>query len=301
MPAELKSAATTQVYAGENTADFARAVQRWRTGPGSIANTAPTAREPPPPADLAIHVPRPDLAPVEVLAQHACTAIPYAVLMPVDLVSQSYNPTLFASPPSPCDEIRTAVLAAGKLTFFDTQMIWIVGNIPAFTYSEMFAARLCAPAPILEMFPAEILADVPASLEDWIAAQNDDTDFAELVDALPDAAVRGQLHLYAPDDREPRILVPTTVREPLVRTTHVAMYHLGSAKVHSALAQSYYWPNMAAGCRRWLTDCPGCELEKARRNEAHALFSAAPTMAPRARWCMDFHCQGRALTGETEA
>ena len=94
------------------------------------------------------------------------------------------------------------------------------------------------------------------NLEDWIQAQNPDPDFADLVTSLPGAAIRNQLYIYAPDDREPKILVPPTVREPLVRTTHVVMCHLGSAKVHSAMSQSCYWPNMAADCRRWLTTAP---------------------------------------------
>ena len=137
-----------------------------------------------------------------------------------------------------------------------------------------------------------MLIDVPATLEDWISAQNNDANFATFFKSLPGAAVRSGLHIFAPDDAPPKILVPESKRELLVRRTHEAMFHLGSAKVNLALQQSYYWPTMASDCRKFLSDCPGCELEKARRNEAHAMFSAAPTTAPRSRLCMDFQGQG---------
>jgi transposase InsO family protein len=165
----------------------------------------------------------------------------------------------------------------------------------------MFAASLRTPAPLLEAFDAIVLIDVPATLEDWILAQSNDENFASFFKSLPSATVRSGLHVYAPDDAPPRILVPESKRELLVRRTHEAMFHLGSAKVNLALQQSYYWPTMASDCRKFLSDCPGCELEKARRNEAHAMFSASPTTAPRSRLCMDFQGQGIAESGHCEA
>jgi transposase InsO family protein len=79
------------------------------------------------------------------------------------------------------------------------------------------------------------------------------------------------------------------------------MFHLGHAKVAERLAKSYFWPDLRGDTRRILTDCPTCELDKARRNEAHGLFRALPTGAPRAQYAMDFQGQGKAVTGECEA
>jgi hypothetical protein len=79
------------------------------------------------------------------------------------------------------------------------------------------------------------------------------------------------------------------------------MFHLGSSKVTAALKKMYLWPSLAADTKRWLADCPDCELEKARQNTAHGTFSARPFDAPRARCAMDFQGQGLAITGETEA
>jgi hypothetical protein len=60
-----------------------------------------------------------------------------------------------------------------------------------------------------------------------------------------------------------------------------------------------YWPTLTADVRRWLANCPDCELEKARQSAAHGLFSARPYDAPRSGWAKDFQEQGRALARET--
>jgi hypothetical protein len=251
--------------------------------------------------DLTIVVPRPATAP-QVLAQYLCSSKPFAVMIPVDLVAQAYNPTLFRSTAGPAHEtVRAAFKKAGTLTYLQSQMMWVVGNVPEFNFPEMFAAALSTPAPLLEAFDQVVLIDVPATLEDWITEQKADPTFTKFAAELPGAAVRQGLHIYAPDDTPPKILVPSTKREPLVRRTHEAMFHLGSAKVTMALQQSYFWPTLASDSRKWLADCPGCELEKARRNEAHAMFSASPSTAPRSRLCMDFQGQGKAGTGHCEA
>jgi hypothetical protein len=78
------------------------------------------------------------------------------------------------------------------------------------------------------------------------------------------------------------------------------MFHLNHAKVYAVLKRSYFWPDLQKDTRRVLSDCPECELTKARQHNAHALFHAAPIYAPRSRWCMDFQGQGTALTGETD-
>ncbi len=118
---------------------------------------------------------------------------------------------------------------------------------------------------------------------------------------MESVACRNGLYLYAPDNQPPRILVPEGAQEPLIRFTHARMFHLGHAKVAERLAKSYFWPTLRRDVRRTLTDCPICELDKARRNEAHGLFRAQPVGAPRARYAMDFQGQGKALTGECEA
>jgi transposase InsO family protein len=260
------------------------------------------ANEVPKAVDLAILRPRPDLTPV-VLAQHLKSSSPFAILMPIDLVPQVCKSGIFKGESAPASPkaLEGAFRNAGTLTFLESQVLWVVGNVPSCDYAEMFAAQLVTPAPLLESFPQEFVAGTPATLEQWIQAQKDGPHFSVFVETLSDASVRGGLHIFAPDNTAPKILVPDPVREDLVRSTHVAMHHLGSAKVALAPAQSRCWPSLSSDCRKFLRDCAGCELEKAKRNEARATFSAAPSTASRSRLCMDFQGQGKATTGESEA
>jgi transposase InsO family protein len=122
-----------------------------------------------------------------------------------------------------------------------------------------------------------------------------------MLEEIEDKALQNDLWIRSLSDSTPSILVPLTCQEILVRNVHERMFHLAHAKVHALLKRSYYWPTLKRDVRKWLEDCPACELNKARQNTAHGLFSAFPVHAPRARWCMDFQGQGKALTGETEA
>ena len=236
-PASLKTALKVQTCAGEDSPDLARSIQGWRTSPGSVITPAPLATKAPPLVDLAVLIPRPDLPPL-VLAQYLCSSIPFAILVPVDLISQGFSEGLFQSNPAPGkpDDIRLALKNCGKLSFLETHMTWIIGNTPSFQHSEMFAAEIVTPAPLLESFNQEFLAGIPASLEQWITEQSEDPDFPAFLQSIENVAVRQNLHIYAPDNEPPKILVPERTREPLVRTTHEATCHLGAAKAAAALS-----------------------------------------------------------------
>jgi hypothetical protein len=94
-------------------------------------------------------------------------------------------------------------------------------------------------------------------LEQWITDQSDDPDFPAFLSSIENVAVRQGLYVYAANNEPPKILVRERAREPLVRTTHEAMHHLGAAKVAAALSQSCCWPSLTADCRRFLKDCAG--------------------------------------------
>jgi hypothetical protein len=247
-------------------------------------------------------IPRPESAPVT-LALYLLSPIRFAILLPVDLLEQTYAPRLY--PDAPHEEIRRRFRVAGKITLLSAQMTWVVGNIPDCTPIETFSNAIVTAAPSpgsSSTVAAETFADaVPQTVEDWIHAQHNDPTFAAFVASIPDSAVRDGLYVHAPDDRPARILVPDSLRQPLIRLTHRNMYHLGAAKVSSALRKMYFWPSLTSDCTKTLADCPDCELEKARQNTAHGMFSARPFDAPRSRFAMDFQGQGLAITGESEA
>jgi hypothetical protein len=110
-----------------------------------------------------------------------------------------------------------------------------------------------------------------------------------------------QLWIYAPADDHPRIIVPPSCQEALIRDVRAKMFHLSYQKVAVVIERSYFWPSLRKLTRSVLVDCPECEVNKARQNSAHGLFRALPVHDPRAGWCMDFQGQGEAETGEKEA
>ncbi len=166
-------------------------------------------------------------------------------------------------------------------------MTWVIGNVPTYKAIEMFSQQLRTEAPITGMVAPDPDSSntfdepIPTSVEEWILEQQRDPAFLKSLENLPYVACRDGLYLYSPDKVSPRILVPPQPREALVRFTHHRMFHLGHAKVAERLLRSYYWMNLRGDTRRILTDCPECEVEKARQNQVHGLFRARPHDAPR--------------------
>ena len=303
IPTELKTAVIIHVHAGQDTADIRRLVQAWKTSPGQTVPVAPPRREAPQAADFALMVPRPEAAPTA-LALYLLSDVPFALLLPIDIATQAYASNLY--PDIPHAVVKTAFVAAGKLTMLATQMLWVIGNIPNCAPIEVFESTLTTTAPLMEDIspdnPANEFSDpVPKSIEEWKEAQDACPDFTAMLDGIDNVAVRNGLRIYAPPGSLPKIIVPPSMQESLTRYQHLKMYHLGSAKVAATLRLAYFWPKLASTVKTILNNCPGCELEKARQNEATGMFAARPHDAPRARCAMDFQGQGLALTGETQA
>ncbi len=265
----------------------------------------------PPAADIAILTPRCEIAPV-ILAIYLLSDVPFALLLPVDLLDTVRRRNIF--PDSPKKELSLSLERAGKLLILQSHMTWVLGNLPGnHAPTEIFAARLRTLAPVTgpllpsldaqsQLGEAETVeGQLPRTLEAWANAQKSDAAFESLLDGIQDKAVKQDLWICAPADANPTIIVPPSCQELLVRAIHQRMFHLSHVKVFALLRRSYFWTTMKRDVRKWLEDCPQCELNKARQNTAHGLFSALPVHAPRARWCMDFQGQGTALTGETEA
>jgi hypothetical protein len=188
-------------------------------------------------------------------------------------------------------------LSSSKLKWFGSSGICPNDCAPI----ETFAARLRTPAPVtgfqhpLPGEPGEtedeldlVEGAVPRTLEAWAHAQEADEGFSAMLETIEDKAQRQGLWIHAAANANPTIIVPATYQELLVRDTHERMFHLAHAKVFALLQRSYSWPGMKTTVRKILADCPACELNKARQNTAHGLFSALPSHGPRAKWCMDF-------------
>ncbi len=177
----------------------------------------------------------------------------------------------------------------------------MIGNVPEYKRIEMFSQRLRTAAPItgglvLPTATSETFdSPLQTTIEEWISEQKRDPTFEDhSLAALPETAFRHVLYLHGPDDTPTRSHLGTPqTREPLVRFMHEQMFHLGHAKVAERLLRSYFWPTLKRDTRRVLNDCPDCEIEKERQNQAHGLFRARPHHAPRSRFAIDFQGQAR--------
>jgi hypothetical protein len=70
-------------------------------------------------ADLAIMIPRPEDSPIT-LALYLMSSIPFAILIPNDLLSESFADKIY--PEANAAAIKARFLAAGKLQILVTQM-----------------------------------------------------------------------------------------------------------------------------------------------------------------------------------
>ncbi len=311
LPLHLKGATTVHFHGGRNNVELRACLKLWFDHVSALTPLNPPRKDTPSQADIAIMAPRCEVVPT-VLATYLLSEVPFALLIPVDLLDVARKPNIF--PDAPHQDLALRFEAAGKLTILEPQMTWVFGNLPSCRPMETFALRLRTPAPITgSAHPApgaptdrplsdeDVEGTVPRTIEAWVQAQQSCPDFVDLREGMDMTAVRHDLWIHAPPEPPPTIIVPKACQERLIKNVHERMFHLGHAKVYAMLKLSYVWPTMKKDVRKILSDCPACELNKARQNTAHGLFSAMPVHAPRSRWCMDFQGQGKALTGETEA
>jgi hypothetical protein len=297
LPDSLKDARVTRVFAPPHTQKVAQQIQAWRRLTNPIDVHSLTHRSAPSPdTGLIIAVPRAEDAP-RIAARLLATTIPFAVLLPSDLAPRIADAKQFDGQP----DLRDAYKHTGKIMFLDCDLIWIVGNIPDLLhFHHIHSQVLLRPSPLLETFSNTLHPSLPSTIQDWKHAQDNEPDFLALLDPETFANCNG-LTVFKDTDFPSRILVPPSLRDPLIRQHHYDLQHVSHSKVLTSLSRYYFWPTMKTDVRRVCEDCELCENEKGKRRLAHGLFSSDTTIKPRSRYAMDFQGQGLALTGETEA
>jgi hypothetical protein len=224
LPAYLRESKDIQVHAGTYTSDLKLMVQAWvATNKGSVQPVAPTRKGLPAAADLVIFVPRPEDSPVT-LALYLAISIPFAILIPNDLLAETYSPRIY--PDADSTQLKTRFEAAGKIQILSTQMTWVIGNVPEYNRIEMFTQSLRTTAPLtgrsnpVTNTSETFTSPIPTTLEDWIAEQQGDDVFKQSLSTMSTVACHNGLYLFAPDDAPPRIFVPPQTHEPLIRFVH---------------------------------------------------------------------------------
>jgi hypothetical protein len=272
LPVTFKDARVVHFHGAKQGTELRSCLKVWFNHVSSLTPVTPPRTGLPPAADIAILTPRCEIAPV-VLAWYLLSAVPFVLLLPVDLVDMARRPGIF--PDAPHEEISNRLEAAGKLVILQAQMTWVLGNVPACRPVEIFANQLRTPAPITgfqKPMPGAsgpvvddvefVEGTVPRTLEAWVHGQTSDQDFTAMLDDVEDKALKQDLWIRATPHDNPTIIVPRSYQEILVRDTHHRMFHLAHAKIFALLRRSYYWKSMKTDVRKILEDCPPMRIEQ---------------------------------------
>ena len=90
----------------------------------------------------------------------------------------------------------------------------------------------------------------------------------------------------------PRIIVPLSEQEGLVKQAHLDIHHQNHRKVHSILYPLYWWPQMDRQIESICKACSHCQSGKMRREKIKSEFNAHGPQAkagPRQHYGMDFY------------
>jgi hypothetical protein len=137
LPERLKESKLVHYHGGKHNAELRVALRDWFTHVGTLQPTTLPCKAAPVSADLAVLIPRCEVAPVA-LARYLLSSTPFALLMPVDLLAMAATPNLYRQ--SPHAEIAARFAVTGKITILATQMTWVIGNLtdchPVETFSK---------------------------------------------------------------------------------------------------------------------------------------------------------------------
>jgi hypothetical protein len=215
LPARLKEATTVHYHGGKQGAELRESLKDWFAHVSALQSVSPPTKTEPASADFAVFIPRCEVSPV-VLARYLLSPVPFAILVPVELLALASALHVFRQ--APHADIAARFAKAGKITILVTQMTWVLGNLDDCTPVEMFAASLRTPAPVTGfghaaqpnpngngstraiLSPAdldEVEGTVPRTLESWVRAQKTDNNFDDLLQQVEDKSLRNKLWLHA--------------------------------------------------------------------------------------------------------
>jgi hypothetical protein len=137
LPVSLNEASLVHFHGAKQGSELRAVLKLWFHHVGALTQISPPRVGEPPTAEIAILTPRCEVAPV-VLAVYLLSSVPFALLLPVDLLDMARRPAIF--PESPHYDIARKLAAAGKVVILQAQMAWVIGNLPACTPTEVFAA-----------------------------------------------------------------------------------------------------------------------------------------------------------------
>jgi hypothetical protein len=116
LPETLKASHFVHFHGGRQNDELRAALKLWVDKVGALTPLNPPRAGMPPLADLAVMTPRCEVAPV-ILAVYLLSAVPFALLLPVDLLDQARRPGIFSD--ARLDEIAQRLEKAGKIVLLE--------------------------------------------------------------------------------------------------------------------------------------------------------------------------------------
>ncbi len=139
LPARLRDAKLVYYHGGKQNAELRESLKDWFTHTSALQPVAPPTKSAPTAVEFAVFLPRCEVAPVA-LARYLLSPVPFAMLVPVDLLLQASAPNVFLL--APHHEIAARFAKAGKLTILATRVSWLLGNLSDCHPVEIFSASL---------------------------------------------------------------------------------------------------------------------------------------------------------------
>jgi hypothetical protein len=146
LPVSYRQADLVHFHGGRNNAELRQALRGWFLKASALLPVSPPKLSPPLPADIAILIPRCEVGPLA-LAQYLLASTPFALLLPVDLLTIAYSPKLHRS--IPCALVEERFHKAGKITILETQMTWVLGTCRTVPLWRHFRTLFAPPPPSL--------------------------------------------------------------------------------------------------------------------------------------------------------
>jgi len=270
------------VFAGYATVDMARLVQAWRRPRNVLLKSAPKSR--PAEWDVALLAPAAEVAPVVAYRILTGPALPFAMLLPSDLVNHISLGVGRVSD----GKVQRAVDAMPKVYFLDSSLVWIFHSCGpdrdyVFNNEEIEVESTASPG----HSPPDLL---PTHRRLWSEEQAKELETYEKAfggDAIVQQA--DGLVMVMRDQETAKVVVPSSRRKALVTKVHVQLAHRGARKVLNVLRAGYIWPSMGSDVTRWLKACLECLLAKANKNLAHGVFRAVEFGQPGEAYGVDFY------------
>ena len=109
-----------------------------------------------------------------------------------------------------------------------------------------------------------------AELKRWKSALEEDPNLMDAVQRLRGGHAVGGLHLtpqgllYMEQEDRQRLVVPTTLRQRILRECHdiPSVGHVGIRRTLELLERSYHWRGMRKDATQYVRTCPTCQMIK---------------------------------------